>query len=177
MLLTLLSPRTIDQPRNDGDTVAARVRVTDSVGNVRIFSLGQVVVRFAPGAFAPLVAQTFTEDTGPQTYTFAAATGANLTWAYSLVSPPAGVTLDGRTVTVDTDALPPQVTAYTVRATDQYGRAIDRTGGLTILAASVAPQTVVQVIDGQIVVVSLAALSPSLTAVLSGSDIAIVEAA
>lgn len=113
---------------------------------LHVVALGETItrafpVRRAPGAFAALVAQTFTEATGPQTYTFAAATGTGLTWTYSLVSAPAGVTLVDRTVTVDTAALAPQVTAYTVRATDQYGRTIDQVGALTINAAPVVGAT------------------------------------
>lgn len=91
-------------------------------------------VRYAPGAFGALVAQEFGELDGEQTYVFAAATGANLTWTYTLVSPPTGVTIDSasRTVTFDLDNMMPQVSSFTVRATDQYGRTIDQSASLTV---------------------------------------------
>jgi hypothetical protein len=93
------------------------------------------IARRAPGAFAALVNQTFTDNTGNQIYTFAAATGAGLTWAYTLVTPPVGVTINSgtRVVTFDTNAMAVQSgTVITVRAADQYGRTIDRTFTLTI---------------------------------------------
>jgi hypothetical protein len=86
--------------------------------------------RYAPGAFGALTGQTFNDDSGNQTYVFAAATGSNLTWTYSLVSPPFGVSIvyATRTITFATDPLVIQTgTPVTVRATDQYGREIDRT--------------------------------------------------
>jgi hypothetical protein len=93
-------------------------------------------IRYAPGTFAALVNQSFTDDTGNQTYVFDAATGTGLTWTYSLVSPPAGVSIVSatRTITFDTDALAAQAgTVITVRAVDQYGRNPgDRTFTLTI---------------------------------------------
>jgi hypothetical protein len=89
-------------------------------------------VRFAPGAFGPLAGQTVTQGTGTQSYTFPAATGAGLTWTYSLVNPPAGVTLSGRTVTFDRAVVAVQQGAFTVRAADQYGRAIDVLLGLLV---------------------------------------------
>lgn len=120
--------------------------------------------RYAPGAFAALVAQTFTEDTGGRDYTFAAATGAGLTWAYGLVSPPAGVTLAGRTVGFATDVLPLAETPYTVRATDQYGRFIDRVGLVTIQEAPAAGPWI---IDGSIILASPTVAPPT----VSGSNI------
>jgi hypothetical protein len=96
-------------------------------------------IRRAAGAFAALTNQSFTENTGDQTYVFAAATGTSLTWTYTLVSPPSGVTINSgtRTITFDTNALAVQSgTVITVRATDQYGRAIDQTFTLTIVAVS-----------------------------------------
>lgn len=90
-------------------------------------------VRRAPGAFGALVSQLLVEDSGASTYTFAAATGTGLTWTYGLVAAPAGVTLNGatRTVAFDTDLMAPAPGAYTVRATDQYGRFIERAGAFT----------------------------------------------
>ena len=96
-------------------------------------------IRYAAGSFGTLSNQLFTENTGDQTYVFSAATGANLTWTYSLVSPPSDVTIVSatRTITHDTDTLAIQSgTEITVRATDQYGRTIDRTYELTISEAS-----------------------------------------
>jgi hypothetical protein len=86
--------------------------------------------RYAPGAFGALTGQTFNDDSGNQTYVFAAATGANLTWTYSLIDPPSGVSIVSatRTITFATDPLVIQTgTPVTVRAADQYGREIDRT--------------------------------------------------
>jgi hypothetical protein len=83
-------------------------------------------IRYAPGAFGALTNQSFSENTGNQTYVFDAATGANLTWTYSLVSPPTGVTIVSatRTITFDTDTLALQTgTVISVAAVDQYGRA------------------------------------------------------
>jgi hypothetical protein len=81
--------------------------------------------RRAPGAFGTLANQSFADNTGDQTYVFPAATGTGLTWTYTLVSPPSGVTINSgtRTITFDTNALAVQSgTVITVRAVDQYGR-------------------------------------------------------
>lgn len=90
-------------------------------------------VRQAPGAFGALAAQLLVANSGPAAYVFAAATGTGLTWTYTLVSPAAGISIVSatRTVTFDTDALSELVAAFTVRATDQYGRTIDRTAGIS----------------------------------------------
>jgi hypothetical protein len=84
------------------------------------------LVRRAPGSFAALTNQSFTDDTGDQTYTYAAATGTGLTWTYAPTGLFTGVTHDAgtRTFTFDTNALAPQSgTVLGVTATDQYGRA------------------------------------------------------
>lgn len=97
--------------------------------------------RYAPGTFGALSNQSFTDDTGNQTYIFAAATGTGLTWTYSLVSPPSGVTIVSatRTLTFDTNALAIQSgTVITVRALDQYGR---NPGDRTFTLAITAPTT------------------------------------
>lgn len=101
-------------------------------------------VRYAPGSFAALTNQSFTNDTGNQTYVFSAATGTGLTWTYSLVSPPTGVSIVSatRTITFDTDTLGIQSgTVITVRASDQYNRLIDRTFTLAINAPAVGVTT------------------------------------
>jgi hypothetical protein len=101
-------------------------------------------IRRAAGSFAALSNQSFTDDTGNQTYVFSAATGTGLTWTYALTSPPSGVTINSgtRTITFDTAALAVQAgTVITVTATDQYGRAATgspRTFTLTIAAPTQA---------------------------------------
>jgi hypothetical protein len=113
------------------DGFSVFLHVTDNA-ETRTFSFP---ARYAPGAFGALSNQSFAEDTGNRTYVFSAATGANLTWTYSLVSPPSGVTIDSatRTVTFNTDTMAQQTgTPFTVRATDQYGRQIDQTATISI---------------------------------------------
>jgi hypothetical protein len=83
-------------------------------------------IRRAPGSFAALTNQSFTDDTGNQTYTYAAATGTGLTWTYAPTGLFTGVTHDAgtRTFTFGTNALAVQSgTVLGVTATDQYGRA------------------------------------------------------
>lgn len=122
-----------------GDDGQLVLTVTDG-GRSRSIS---APIRYAPGSFGALTNQSFTDDTGNQTYVFDAATGANLTWTYALVSPPAGVSIVSatRTITFDTDTLALQSgTVITVSATDQYGRAASgspRTFTLEIAAAAV----------------------------------------
>ena len=92
-------------------------------------------VRRAPGAFGAIANQSRTKDSGVQTHVFGAATGTGLTWTYTLVEAPAGVTLNGatRTLSFDTNAMSAQGGAtFTVRATDQYGRFIERSATITI---------------------------------------------
>lgn len=116
-----------------GDGSALYLHVTDGAETVT----RSVAIRRAEGTFGALSNQSFTDDTGNQTYIFAAATGTGLTWTYSLVSPPSGVSLVSatRTITFDTNALAIQSgTVITVRALDQYGHAIDQTFTLTIAA-------------------------------------------
>jgi hypothetical protein len=117
----------------DGFLVYLHVR-RDAEWVTRSFS-----ARRAAGAFGALTNQSFTDDTGNQTYVFPAATGTGLTWTYTLVSPPSGVTINSgtRTITFDTNALAVQSgTVITVRATDQYGRIINQTFTLTIIVNS-----------------------------------------
>jgi hypothetical protein len=113
------------------------VTATDQYGRVLNYAFQHTTSLPAPGSFGALADQTFTSLTGARTYTFAAATGAGLTWSYGLVSPPSGVTIDPatRTIMFDTDMLPPQSgTGFTVRATDQYGRTIDRSASFTVVS-------------------------------------------
>jgi hypothetical protein len=102
-------------------------------------------IRYAPGSFGALTNQSFEQNSAVQTYTFAAATGTGLTWTYTLVSPPAFVTIDSatRTISFDTNSLALQAgTVITVRATDQYGRSpADQTFTLEITEAGVGPNT------------------------------------
>ena len=119
------------------------VTATDQYGRALDYGFPQTTSLPAPGSFGALADQTFTEGTGAQTYTFAAAAGAGLTWSYGLVSPPPGVTIApaSRTITFDTDTLAPQSgTNFTVRATDQYGRTIERsaTFAVQVLPAVIA---------------------------------------
>jgi hypothetical protein len=108
---------------------------------VCVLSASAPFVPPAVGSWGALTNQTFTEDTGPQTYALPLATGSGLTWTYALVSPPAGVTLNPETVviTFETDILPVQSdTLLTVTATDQFGRPATgspRLFTLTILTA------------------------------------------
>ena len=78
--------------------------------------------------------QLFSDDTGDQTYNVASDVTANgNTLTYSLISPPAGVTILGSVITFDTDALSIQSgTSITVRATDEYARQADDTFTLDI---------------------------------------------
>lgn len=105
-------------------------------------------IRYAAGTFGALTNQSFTDDTGNQTYTHAAATGTGLTWTYAASGLISGVTYDAaaRTFTFDTDALAIQSgTTITVTATDQYGRAATgspRTFTLAITEAPVATNPV-----------------------------------
>lgn len=87
----------------------------------------------APGSFGALAPQTFTEGS-EGTYVFAAATGADLTWAYSLAPPVAGLSIVSATRTITfADTLAPQAgTPFTVRALDQFGRFIDQSTTFTI---------------------------------------------
>jgi hypothetical protein len=97
-------------------------------------------VRQAAGSFAALTNQSFTDDTGPQTYTYAAATGTGLTWTYAPTGLFTGVTHDAgtRTFTFDTNALAVQSgTVLGVTATDQYGRAA--TGSPRTFTLGIAP--------------------------------------
>lgn len=113
---------------------ASLIRCVATVDGTPYTSNGRRIV-YAAGSFGAMTNQSFTDDTGNQTYTFAAATGANLTWTYSLVTATAGVTIDSatRTITFDTGALAVQSgTTFTVRATDQYGRTIDRSATFAI---------------------------------------------
>lgn len=112
----------------------------------REYTSNAAPMRYAPGTFGALSDQIFIKDTGVQTYTFDAATGANLTWTYSLVGSQAGITLDSitRTISVDTDALDVQTDAIVqVAAADQYGR--PAAGSPRTMLSSIwnAPTTVV----------------------------------
>lgn len=95
------------------------------------------VLYIAPVVNGSLTNQSFTDDTGNQTYdTSGGFTGNGL--SYSLVSPPTGVTISSITgiVTHDTDALAIQTgTTITVRATNNGG-SVDQTYDLAITAAA-----------------------------------------
>jgi len=112
----------------EGDVVQVQELVTDSEANTRTFSTGQQTVPWiAPALTGNLTPQTVTENTGVQTYDASVGfTGTAL--VYSLVSPPAGVTINASTgvVSIDTDATGLlDAEAVTVRATNPGGSAED----------------------------------------------------
>lgn len=104
---------------------ASLIRCVATVNGVPYPSNARRIV-YAVGSFAALTPQTYTDDTGNQTYTHAAATGTGLTWTYAATGLISGVTYDPatRTFTSDTNALAVQsgTNAGSVSATDQYGR-------------------------------------------------------
>lgn len=133
----------------DGQTLRCEVTIDGET-----FTSNGAPVRYDPGAFAALTNQSFTDDTGNQTYVFTAATGTGLTWTYALTSPPAGVSIVSatRTITHDTDAMAVQSgTVITVTATDQYGREATgspRTYNLTISEVDTTAPTAASVVAG-----------------------------
>jgi hypothetical protein len=126
---------------------ASQIRCVATVDGTPYTSAARRVV-YAAGSFGALSNQSFEEDNGDETYVFDAATGTGLTWTYSLVSPPSGVTINSgtRTITFDTDALAVQSgTAIGVAAVDQYGRAATgspRSFDLTITEADTTAPTI-----------------------------------
>lgn len=80
----------------------------------------------AAGEWAIPELQTLVENTGVATYQLPLATGAGLTWTYSLISAPASITFDPvtRTLSFDTDVMERGIIGYTVMAEDQFERAI-----------------------------------------------------
>lgn len=102
-------------------------------------------IRRASGAFSVLPLLQFDEDDGVQTYQFPSATGTGLSWVYSLLSAPEGVTLDEpiRTLSFDTDALNTELYIYTLAAEDQYGRRIINDSLFQILPIPLPLATVV----------------------------------
>jgi hypothetical protein len=112
----------------EGDVVQVQELVTDSEANTRTFSTAQQAVPWiAPALTGNLTPQTVTENTGVQTYD-ASVGFSGTALVYSLVSPPAGVTINASTgvVSIDTDATGLlDAEAVTVRATNPGGSAED----------------------------------------------------
>lgn len=113
---------------NDGQGGAAQWRAVETGGTNPGATAWQTVASGtitypAPVAAGSLVNQSFTDDTGVQTYDASGDfTGSAL--VFSLVSPPSGVTINSGTgvVSFDTDALTLQTgTSITVRATNSGG--------------------------------------------------------
>ena len=95
---------------------------TNGEGSVNVASSNASASLRAQATMA-LADQTFSENTGEQSYDVAPDTVANgNTLSWSLVSPPAGVTIAGSLVTVDTDTAPLGTQAINVRAIDEYSR-------------------------------------------------------
>lgn len=126
----------------DTDVIAVQSSTTITVratngGGSDDGTFSMTVSLAAPVLNGSLTNQSFTEDTGDQTYATAGGfTGSSLT--YSLVSPPTGVTISSITgiVTHDSDVLAVQSgTTITVRATNTGG-SVDSTYDLTITAAA-----------------------------------------
>lgn len=111
-------------PVQISETAVIRVTysATDASNVVRTLSIGTVI--YSPGTFGALATQTFTENTGDQTYVFPAAAGTGLTWTYSLASPVTGVSIDSasRTITFDTEIISVGSSSVSIEATDQYAR-------------------------------------------------------
>lgn len=83
-------------------------------------------VPVAPTVVTPVADQSFTENTGVQTVSLAGVFNGVPAPALSLVTPPTGVTINGNTVSIDTDAtgvLTGQ--SITVRATNSAGSVDD----------------------------------------------------
>ena len=133
---------------DDGDGSASGTPTVESSGNVvctatdeygrQTTSTAALTTAYRTQATLALQNQSFTDDTGDQTYDIASDVTANgNTLTYSLVSPPSGVTLLGSVITFDTDALASQTgTLITVRATDEYARQVDDTFTLDIIVSA-----------------------------------------
>ncbi|MEM9238574.1 MAG: fibronectin type III domain-containing protein [Pseudomonadota bacterium] len=112
---------------------------TNGEGSVNIASSNASASLRAQATLA-LADQTFSENTGEQTYDVASDTAANgNTLSWSLVAPPAGVTIAGSLVTVDTDTASLGTQAITVRAIDEYSRQTNQSFDLQILDVATAP--------------------------------------
>lgn len=112
---------------------------TNGEGSVNVASSNASASLRAQATMA-LADQTFSENTGEQTYDVAPDTAANgNTLSWSLVSPPAGVTIAGSLVTVDTDTAPLGTQVINVRAIDEYSRQTNQSFYLQFFDIVTAP--------------------------------------
>jgi hypothetical protein len=110
-----------------GDEGSLWLHVTDTIEGESVTVSRSAPIRYAPGTASSIAdGQTATVDDTVLSIA-ATATGANLTFTYSLLNAPAGMTTNsstggiGGTVTEVFDG------TVTLRATDQYGRVLDDT--------------------------------------------------